>query len=897
MQFLGPPRVLVGGLPVDLQRRPVEVLAFVALSEGLCVGYPRLCDAFGATSSTIRGHAHELRKVLGPEVIPPRGGGLRLRIELERIDVVRYESLLASTRFLEGEDKLPALREALGLWRPGRLFPDCEPLASHADRLDESRRTAHLKLVDAEIRCGEPHSAVASAERARELWPVDEAVCEALFRALAAAGRGCEIDAAFHRYAADAQREGLVVRGGVRAAARDYQRAGKPVTAKPYSAPYQLPPFATALRGRDDELERLNVLLRDDVQPTQVVTITGPAGAGKTALAVGWATRTAGRFADGSLHVDLAGFSGRTPLLPEEVLATFVRAFGLDPVGWAIGDLISAYRSLLRERSVLVVLDNAASYEQVKDLIAVGPAARTIITSRSALHIPGACEVTLTPLSAHVGLRLLADLIGEDRVRAEPSAAEQLVTRCGALPLALRIVAARTSLRATHSLRTILGELCEAGAILKIRTASQPSLREAFAWSYRVLNRDAAKVSHVIALHPGGAVSTEVIAHLAGLPVCDVAEALDELLGAHIVHPARGNRFAVHDMIREYALDEVETSEPEFAAGVREALLKYLLWSAVRCDQVLGSGRVLPAGEPESDVPLPCPATREEATAWLLAEHEAFKTVLEAPEFAAWQSFRWLLPAALCAFHTRSGLWGVSEQLLGAALEVDKSYLGHEEARFQAVNHRLMGLVLRKLGKRELAKHHLRQSVRLAEEAGARLEVAHAHQLFAVVHEDQRQWDDVLAHCAAALPIYEELEDFRGIAHVLNAMVSADLAAGRLERAAARGAEALAAIALVRDDYGKASIHRNVLRVHREAGAWADMVEHGEAAALLYRADSPANEARVLVPVAEAYRWLGKDGDARVAAERARALLLALPHRRAGDEAALTRLVSVMSGS
>ncbi|KOV76891.1 hypothetical protein ADL03_42345 [Nocardia sp. NRRL S-836] len=873
------------------------MLAFVALSDGRAVSYARLYDAFGVIGdvggqTTVRSHVSRLRKALGPEVIPLRDD-VRLAIEPGNIDVHQYESLLAAARSLPRRAKLAMLRKARDLWRPGWPLSDCEALASQVERLGDSRRALYLELIDTEIRCDEPHEAVTSAERAITLWPIDEHVWSTLFRALSAAGRGREIESAFTRYLTNAKRHGIGASSEIRAAVREHQRAGTPPVAKSYSAPYQLPPFVTALRGRDAELARLDVLLGEDGSAAPVATITGAAGVGKTAVALAWATRVdRRRFVDGRLYVDLAGFSGRTPVQPETVLSHFVRSFGVEPVGWPVEDLRSAYRSILADSAVLVVLDNAENYEQVRDLVAVGPRSRTVVTSRSALHVPNACEIRLPKLPEEEGLRLLADLIGEKRVRDEPAVAKDIVARCGGLPLAIEIVGAKTSQRESHSLRSVLGELDGAGAILEIKTGDRATLREMFSWTCNALSRNAARVSHVLALHPGSSVRPEVIAYLAGLSVREVSAALDELLSAHVAHAAEDDRYAVHDVIREYALT---TSEPEFAEHVRETLLKYLLWFAIRCDRVLGSGRDLPVGEPENDVPLPRPATREEAMKWLLAEHQAFTDVLKAPVFAAWSSYRWLLPAALCTFHIRSGFWRESEQLLRDALKVDRSYLGRDAARFDAVSHRLVGLTQRKLGSWEPSMWHLRQSVRIAETAGARLDVANAHQQFAVVLEDQRRWDEVLDHCAAALSIYEELGDRRGIAHVLNTMLSADLATGQLERAEERGAEALAAIGHVRDDYGKASIHRNVLRVHRKLGAWSEMAAHGEAAAALYREDSPANEARVLVSVAEARRRLGRDADAVLAADRARALFKTLPHLRDSDKAALARLEEIMS--
>ncbi len=908
--MLGPARVVVDGEEIRLQPSLLIVLAFVALSDGLFVDYQHLYRAFAADTpgrqTTVRAYVSNLRGQLGTHVIPKRDGGIRLAIDREQIDAVRFDALLNKALRLPDDKRIHVLREARDLWRPGEPFTGADhPLSDRFDQLNERRRGMFLDLIQAESRLGRPDWAVADAEQAAKLWPTDELVCSALFDALAAAGREREIESKFTNYLDRAQQSGVKVSPELRAKARQKRPRKSGVVPPAYAAHYQLPPLNTVVRGRDVELARLDTLLGDGTSAPRIATITGPPGIGKTELALSWSTRSVARFperfTDGNLYFDLAGFSGHDPVPTEVVLTAFIRTFGVDPIERASSDLVSVYRTILADRAVLVVLDNAANYDQVKDLIAVGAANRTIITSRSVLltsHVVGGvCEIELSPLSPEAGQQVLADSIGEDRVSAEWVMATDIVKRCGGLPLAIQLVAARTRSRPLHTLRTIEAELKATGALLDIGpTSDNPGLRESFTWSYRNLGDRAARVLHIIALHPGSSVSAEVVAYLAELPRQEVLLALDELLGNHLVNSAPRDRFAVHDMLREYAVDMATRAGPGEVARVREALLEYLLWAAVRCDRALDSGRDLPVGEPDERAPLPEPMTKQDATDWLTAEHETFLAVLDSPEFAAWPAYRWLLPAALCAFHNRSAHWITAEKLLHAALDVDKSEFGPSEAaRFQAVILRLIGMVQRKQGKLNLAIQQFTWSIRRCAEIGARIDEANGHQQLSVAYEDQELWSDSLRHCTIAHSIYEGLDDFRGMGHTRNTMASVELAAGHPERAVAHGLAALAAINRTTDDYGKAAVHRNLHRVYKSLNDWEQAIAHGESAAQLYRVDAPANEAHILISLISVYQQLGHADKERRAAERAHAILDKLPEKRSRDEETRARLAALLA--
>jgi hypothetical protein len=153
--------------------------------------------------------------------------------------------------------------------------------------------------------------------------------------------------------------------------------------------PRELPARLRRFTGRDAELAQLRQLLGDQTAGgAQIVVVHGLAGVGKSALALEVAWRLEDRFPDGQLYLELHGASaGLTPLDPGDALGRLLRSLGVD--GAAIPaepeEASARYRSLLAERQVLVVLDNAASAAQVQPLLPSSTGCAALVTSRNLL--------------------------------------------------------------------------------------------------------------------------------------------------------------------------------------------------------------------------------------------------------------------------------------------------------------------------------------------------------------------------------------------------------------------------------------------------------------------------------------------------------------------------------
>ena len=133
------------------------------------------------------------------------------------------------------------------------------------------------------------------------------------------------------------------------------------------------------------------------------------------------------------------------------MLARFARALGADPSQLPADpdELAAMYRSQLSGRRVLVVLDNAASAEQVRPLLPGTAGCLAIVTSRNRLSglaaLDGAQRLTLDMLPPGEAVALIARAAGDERAAADPAATRRLAELCGRLPLALRITADRAA--------------------------------------------------------------------------------------------------------------------------------------------------------------------------------------------------------------------------------------------------------------------------------------------------------------------------------------------------------------------------------------------------------------------------------------------------------------------
>ncbi|HEX5596097.1 MAG TPA: helix-turn-helix domain-containing protein, partial [Micromonosporaceae bacterium] len=262
-----------------------------------------------------------------------------------------------------------------------------------------------------------------------------------------------------------------------------------PSTISPRQLPADLPDFV----ARDDEIAILRRALTPGGGGTKLAAISGPAGIGKTALAVHAGHQLAPEFPDGQLYAALRDATGH-PVDPAEVLAQLLQVLGVDgsalPAG--VDARAGLFRTRMAGRQVLLVLDDADGHCQVEPLIADGAA--VMVTSRLPLTgLPGVTNIDLRPLPNPAAIDLLCRVAGTERVRAEPAAATELVTVCGGLPLAVRVVAARLAARPQWTIETINERLADERRRLDELRHGDLAVRPGLQLAYRGLTPAAAR--------------------------------------------------------------------------------------------------------------------------------------------------------------------------------------------------------------------------------------------------------------------------------------------------------------------------------------------------------------------------------------------------------------------
>lgn len=945
IRILGPVHMrLDDGREVQLGTRQQRfILAVLALEANTPVSTHRLidlvwpCDPPNSARGMVHTYISGLRTTLahlnavrhGVHIL--RGGaGYLLRCPPDRIDAFRFRTLLHEAgEATEDNRRVAALDEALSLWHGPALAGACaEDIRLRlAGCLEEARLIAVEDRIDAQLRLGHHRQLGEQLASLVAEYPNRQRLVGQLMLALYRDGRVEEALSAYRRNVRrlandlgidppeDLQQLHVAMLGRdpvpgtptptsldlpipSELAGHPAQPATGPGTSTPTGqdrpVPAQLPADLDIFTGRHAQLAELDARLLAGQQPagqapaTVVLAISGTAGVGKTALAIHWAHQVRDRFPDGQLHANLRGFdpSGQV-MAPTEALHGFLDALGVAPgrIPPDLHDQAALYRSLLAGRRVLIVLDNARDAQQIRPLLPGAATCLVLVTSRDQLTgliaVDCAHPVALDVFSPAEARQLLVGRTGEDRLSAEPDAAEQIIRRCAGLPLALAIAAARAR-AAGFPLGLLAAELSDAHNCLDALDAGdvRADVRAVFSWSYRTLTPAAARLFRMLGLHPGADLSAPAAASLADLTPRRVRPLLAQLTQANLVVEQASARYTFHDLLRVYATDLAYATDPEpdrHAATVR--LLDHYIHTAHAADRLLFPARdpiPIPLTPPAPGATVETLTDESHAIAWLGAQWPVLLATLHHAADAGLDRRAWQLAWALDTFLDRQGHWHELADAWQTAWDA-VSRLGDPAG--QALTQRRLAQAHNRIRHTAHALAHSRRALDLYRRLNDQAGQAYTHHNLAVLLGRQGQIEPALEHSQQALALHRAAGHRRGQAVSLNASGWFHALLGDYRQAVAYCQEALALHQQLHDRHGEAATWDSLGYAHHHLGRHdvaTDCYQH--AVALLRDVGDRYNEADVLNHLGDTHHATGRFEAARTTWQQALAIFHEFGH-------------------
>jgi DNA-binding SARP family transcriptional activator/tetratricopeptide (TPR) repeat protein len=710
----GKQRIVLAALLLRANR----VVALETLFDDLWDGAPP-----ASARVTVQGYLRRLRRDLdgtAAQRIITREPGYLIKVSDGELDLDVFTGLCDRARSAAAEGDWPAvtghLEQALALWRGDPLadVPSGVLQRTEVPRLAELRLQALELRFTAELQLGRHAALVAELRRQTAAEPVREELHGLLMVALYRSGRQAEA-LEVYRSIYGALREELGISPGPRLRelhqrilAADPRLAGGqvpvafsqaaevpatsgeargatggalPGTAEPSAGapvPAQLPPGIADFTGRDEQVGLLcDPLVSEPGEGRSgavvIFSVAGMGGIGKTALAVHAGHRLRDRFPDGQLYASLQ--SATSPRRPTQVLGELLRALG--DVGPSIPEgeteRAARYRSLLADRRVLVVLDDARDAAQVRPLLPGGAGCAVIVTSRAALPgLAGAVRMGLDVLGEREARELFTAIVGSARAAAEPEAVAQVLACCAGLPLAVRIAASRLVSRPGWSIAYLAGRLAGERGRLAELAVGDLAVRASFEISYQALPAgqsggpgligcaDPAWLFRLLGLTDAVVLSGGAVAALAGHPPAqpqddppaELAAALEILVDAHLVELPAPGRFRLHDLLRSYAADLARRTDPEQERTA--AISQMLRWYG---EQATRAALALAPRLPASDLfpaDLAAMADPAQATDWYETELASLRDAVGQAAELGLHDVVAQIAAAMWAFFIRS---------------------------------------------------------------------------------------------------------------------------------------------------------------------------------------------------------------------------------------------------
>lgn len=898
--------------------------------------------ARGALSSYLT----RLKQVLSPAQdvhLGRRSGGYVLSAEAQEVDLHRFRQLLVQARDVDTDERTAALlEESLGLWE-GRPFTglDTPWFNLVRDNLVAERQAAEHDLTDVRLRLGQHGRLLAPLARRMEEQPLDERLAGQLMLALYFSGRQADALETYSRVRLRLAEElGVDPSPPLQAVyhqvlSADFRPASPPARTE---VPRQLPSAPVEFTGRTKELAWLNESVDAGANAMVISALSGTGGIGKTALALHWAHRVAADLPDGQLHVNLRGHALVPPMEPAEALARFLRALGVPEKQIPIDadERAAAYRSLVAGRRMLVVLDDAASADQVRPLLPGTATCVVLITSRTDLRgltaLDGAKRIVLNALGPDEARALLGRAVGEARTRAEPAAVSRLVQLCGRLPLALRIAAGQLERYPRSPIADYVAQLDDGDLLtrLSIPGDSRAAVRASFDLSYRKLTPESARLFRLLGLAPMPDLTSHAAAALSDIPLARATALLDQLSAVHLVESSAPDRFHLHDLLRLYATERAHQEDVALGctAAIRRLHAFYLrtVDAAARLIYPDQSSLLDDAG------PAPAPfAAKADALAWMDAERAGVVAVVrhaaERGELRTcwqlshaagayffvkmdltdwWETIRVGLDAAERAGDVRGRIALLSSQALFSFTVADYDRaLDCGEQALQLIGRsggypdeatiiRMRGMLCWLVGRLDDAVGHFDRAARHYQRDGNPVGEAHARIGLAAVSDDRGNWDDALDHAGAALELGTRADSPVSVGLALHSTAGFLGRVGRFSEAIDLLPEILAVYRAANAVYHEPSWYQISATIYRDLGDLARARADAEKAVQLARAiEEKRTEAHSLNVLGTIAALTGQAGDALELHETAQRLATRLQLRKAQIDANIGRTAAL----
>ena len=610
--------------------------------------------------------------------------------------------------------------------------------------------------------------------------------------------------------------------------------------------PAQLPPDTADFTGRAGQVKLLCDLL--GAVPTghqpgaaKIAVVAGMGGIGKTALAVHVAHRVRHLFPDGQLFANLRGTTAAPPS-PGALLGTFLRQLGADPASLPadLEERTAMYRSLLADRRVLLVFDDAHDAAQLRLLIPATSGCAVLVTMRNrASGLSGATHLDLGVLPRPDSSALLSRIVGAERVAAEPEAASAILSSCGDLPLAIRLAGARLVSRPGWKVQDLADRLDAVRHQLDELSFGDQCLRASFDVSYAGLSLGESaptattRAFCLLALWPGQDISLPAAAALLGEDSRQAERILEPLVDMYMVESFRPGRYSLHELLRAFAAERAEQELDESSKSM--AITRLVTWYALAAnamDEMLAPARqrisvqVTPGVAAPPDLRTPA-----EAISWGESEHENLVLASWLSGSAGLRQLAWQLPTALWSFllrqrHVRS-LITTQEIALASALEL----------------------------KDETAEAMVRNNL-------------------AVAMIEARRFQDAIEHLEKCVSIRSSHGNDAGAAAALNNLGIALMEAGLPDKATGYLLRSLSYRRSAGQIHAQAGVHANLGNIHLLRGHFPAAIRHCKAAEKLYLrwGDNGGGRAQALLTMSHAYYRLGELDSARYRAEEVMAI-------------------------